>query len=82
MRRLAGVPETLHNSPLAYPELGILGNRIRESGLSPFIMVLHEPDSYNRQRSRTMWDGLSPTGSLSPTRTVTFAEAPTAENLV
>ena len=77
------MPETLQNSPLAYPELGILGNRIRERGLSPYIMILHEPDSYNRQRSRTMWGGVSPTGSLSPpARTVAYTEPPAVEDMV
>ena len=72
----------LQNSPLAYPELGVLGNRIRERGLSPFIMILHEPDSYNRQRSRTMWGGVSPTVSSSTPRAVAYTEPPTVEDMV
>lgn len=82
MRRHAGVPESLQNSPLAYPELGLLGNRIRERGLCPFIMILHEPDSHNRQRSRTMWGGVSPTGSLSPPRDVAYIEPPAVKDMV
>ena len=55
LRRQSGVPEVLAASPLAHPELGLLGNRIRERGLSSFIMILHEPTGYNCHRKGTLW---------------------------
>ena len=60
LRRQSGVPENLATSSLPHPELGLLGNRIREKGLTSFLMVLHEPNSYQRQRKGTLWGGSAP----------------------
>lgn len=61
------MPENLTLSPLAHPELGLLGNHISEKGLCSFMMVLHEPSGY-RARRNTAWGGVSTGGSASSSR--------------
>jgi hypothetical protein len=64
LRRLSGLPECLIGSPLLHPELGLLGNRIKEDGLSSFLMVIHEP--YNTRQRRSTIKGSSPVKPTYP----------------
>ena len=75
MRRQSGVPEGLTASPLAHPELGLLGNRIRERGLTSFIMILHEPHGYSCSRKGTVW-GVAPTITPATSSTVLTSNVP------
>lgn len=66
LRRQVGVPEYLHNSPVAHPELGLLGNHVNDRGLASYLMVLH--DSYSsKQRSNTLLE-VPPTVDFLNTR--------------
>ena len=75
LRRQSGVPEGLAASPLPHPELGLLGNRIRERGLTSFIMILHEPIGYSCSRKGTVWS-TAPTIASTTSSTVPTSNLP------
>ena len=50
--------ESSKGSTLLYPELGMIGNHVKERGLASYLMVLHEPINY-RQRRGTLWGNMT-----------------------
>ena len=65
LRRQSGALESSTGPVLLYPELGVIGNLVKERGLATYLMVLHEPHNY-RQRRGTLWGNISTRAGALP----------------